>query len=50
MAHKVVDLSEALTVVYDKIDAVVMETLVTEQLPLFERQWNDMISNVDIAR
>ncbi|XP_072026919.1 dynein axonemal assembly factor 9-like [Amphiura filiformis] len=49
MVHQVLDLSEALTAVYDRIDAVVMETLVTEQLPLFERQWNAMISNVDIA-
>ena len=43
------DMSVPLQAIYDNVDPVTMETLVTEQLPLFERQWNTMVHNVDIA-
>lgn len=49
MVHKVMDMSVPLQAIYDNVDPVTMETLVTEQLPLFERQWNTMVHNVDIA-
>uniref|UniRef100_A0ABM0M9L4 Uncharacterized protein C20orf194-like n=1 Tax=Saccoglossus kowalevskii TaxID=10224 RepID=A0ABM0M9L4_SACKO len=36
--------------VYSMVDPVNLEQLVTEQLPLFERQWKSMVANVDVKQ
>ncbi|XP_077992587.1 dynein axonemal assembly factor 9-like [Glandiceps talaboti] len=48
MKHEVVDVSEAVHHMYSVIDPVNLEVLVTEHVPLFERQWKSMLTNVDI--
>ncbi|XP_022080839.1 LOW QUALITY PROTEIN: uncharacterized protein C20orf194-like [Acanthaster planci] len=49
MKHEVVDMTESLSRIYDIVDPVSLEKLVTQQLPLFERQWNALLTNVDIS-
>ncbi|XP_038046768.1 uncharacterized protein C20orf194-like [Patiria miniata] len=49
MKHEVVDVTESLSQIYDVVDPVSLERLVTKQLPLFERQWHALLTNVDIA-
>ncbi|XP_033633377.1 uncharacterized protein C20orf194-like isoform X1 [Asterias rubens] len=49
MKHKILDVTETLSPVYDIIDPVALETLTTQQLPLFERQWKALLTNVDVA-
>ena len=48
MEHQVSDISEQLHNLYNLMDPVALETIVTEKLPLFERQWSTLISNVDL--
>ncbi|XP_071485404.1 dynein axonemal assembly factor 9-like [Diadema antillarum] len=49
MKHEVVDMSDSLGPIYNTVDPVNLETLVTEQLPLFERQWSSMLTNIDVS-
>ena len=46
---QVVDVTQSLSGIYDIVDPVSLEGLTTQQLPLFERQWNALLTNVDIA-
>ncbi|XP_033756590.1 uncharacterized protein C20orf194 homolog [Pecten maximus] len=47
LSHEVVDVSADLHLLYRQIDPVSLEKTITEQLPLLERQWTNMISTVD---
>ncbi|XP_041476963.1 uncharacterized protein C20orf194-like [Lytechinus variegatus] len=49
MMHEVIDISSPLASVYDIVDPVALETIVTNQLPLFERQWSSLLTNVDVS-
>ncbi|KAL3863388.1 hypothetical protein ACJMK2_005145, partial [Sinanodonta woodiana] len=51
MKHEVVDVSQALQKIYQLMDPVVLEMIMCELLPRFERQWNTLLStlNVDIS-
>ncbi|XP_075922037.1 dynein axonemal assembly factor 9 isoform X1 [Petromyzon marinus] len=48
MKHELVDLSEDLWEVYSRLDPVSLESLITEELVLFEWQWKTFFSNFDI--
>ncbi|XP_069140768.1 dynein axonemal assembly factor 9-like [Argopecten irradians] len=48
LSHDVMDISEDLHVLYRQIDPVSLENIITEQLPLLERQWTNMISTVTV--
>ncbi|XP_021374940.1 uncharacterized protein C20orf194-like [Mizuhopecten yessoensis] len=52
LSHEVVDVSEDLQSLYAQIDPVSLENTITEQLPLLERQWTNMINtvNVDLSK
>ncbi|XP_033731026.1 uncharacterized protein C20orf194 homolog, partial [Pecten maximus] len=47
LSHEVVNVSADLHLLYRQIDPVSLEKTITEQLPLLERQWTNMISTVD---
>ncbi|XP_070539878.1 dynein axonemal assembly factor 9-like [Ptychodera flava] len=48
MKHELVDVSEDVHHMYSMVDPVSLEMLVTEQVPLFERQWKSMLANIDV--
>ena len=48
MKHEVVDLSSLVAKLYSVMDMVALETMVTEQLSLFERQWKTVLILVDV--
>lgn len=50
MKHKVVDVSEKLHEIYQLIDPVVLEMLVSDQLPQFEQQWSALYALIDVHR
>ncbi|XP_058958401.2 dynein axonemal assembly factor 9 isoform X1 [Pocillopora verrucosa] len=47
MKHRVSDVTQELDQIYGLLDAVAVETLITETLPLFERHCKSILSNVD---
>ncbi|XP_078357511.1 dynein axonemal assembly factor 9-like isoform X1 [Oculina patagonica] len=47
MNHKVVDVTQELDKIYGLLDPVVVETLIKETLPLFERHCKSVLTNVD---
>ncbi|KAK3595301.1 hypothetical protein CHS0354_004450 [Potamilus streckersoni] len=51
MKHEVVDISKDLQKIYQLMDPVVLEMIMCEHLPRFERQWNTLLStlNIDIS-
>eukprot|EP00057_Strongylocentrotus_purpuratus_P013911 XP_011668385.1 PREDICTED: uncharacterized protein C20orf194 homolog [Strongylocentrotus purpuratus] len=49
MIHEASDISSSLASIYDIVDPVALETMVTNQLPLFERQWSSLLTNVDVS-
>ncbi|CAH1782475.1 unnamed protein product [Owenia fusiformis] len=50
MHHEVVDVSHSVSKLYDLMDPVFLETIITERVRLFEGQWGTMLSTVDIER
>ncbi|XP_068708667.1 dynein axonemal assembly factor 9-like [Montipora foliosa] len=49
MKHKVADVTEYLNLIYGLLDPVIVETLVDETLPLFERHFKAVLTNVDVG-
>ncbi|KAL4660989.1 hypothetical protein GN956_G1624 [Arapaima gigas] len=47
MKHKLTDVSEKLWKIYSRMDPVSLETLLTEDLVMFEKQWISFFSNFD---
>ncbi|XP_060073283.1 dynein axonemal assembly factor 9-like [Ylistrum balloti] len=47
LSHEVVDVSADLHLLYREMDPVSLENVITEQLPLLERQWTNMIDTVN---
>ncbi|XP_064631555.1 dynein axonemal assembly factor 9-like [Lineus longissimus] len=47
LQHETIDVSEQLKRIYSIVDPVTVEGLVTEHLPLFERQFNTMMNTMD---
>ncbi|KAJ7385532.1 hypothetical protein OS493_015104 [Desmophyllum pertusum] len=47
MHHKVIDVTQDLDTIYGLLDPVVVETLIKETLPLFERHCKSVLTNVD---
>ncbi|KAL5020903.1 hypothetical protein ScPMuIL_000058, partial [Solemya velum] len=48
MKHKLTDMSKSLHSIYSLMDLVTLETLVTEHLVLFQRQWQTLVTTVDV--
>uniref|UniRef100_A0A3P9ANZ4 Uncharacterized protein n=1 Tax=Esox lucius TaxID=8010 RepID=A0A3P9ANZ4_ESOLU len=48
MKYKLMDISEQLWQIYTRLDPVSLDTLLTEDLVLFEKQWSSFFSSFDI--
>ncbi|XP_062325507.1 uncharacterized protein C20orf194 homolog [Osmerus eperlanus] len=48
MKYKLMDMSEKLWQIYTRLDAVSLETLLTEDLVNFEKQWSSFFSSLDV--
>ncbi|KAG9343991.1 hypothetical protein JZ751_012467, partial [Albula glossodonta] len=48
MKHKLMDMSEKLWQIYSRMDPVSLEILLTEDLVMFEKQWDGFFSNMDM--
>ncbi|KAJ8026123.1 hypothetical protein HOLleu_33876 [Holothuria leucospilota] len=49
MKHEILNINEFLWNLLDVVDPVVLEVLVTKKLPLFEKQWTNTMTNINIA-
>ncbi|XP_041827868.1 uncharacterized protein C20orf194 homolog [Melanotaenia boesemani] len=48
MKYKLMDMSEKLWQVYNRLDPVSLDNLITEDLVIFEKQWSSFFSSMDL--
>ncbi|PIK34946.1 hypothetical protein BSL78_28229 [Apostichopus japonicus] len=49
MKHEIVNINEDLWALFDVVDPVDLEKIITKKLPLFEKQWNNTVTNINMA-